>query len=273
MIHRLRSTLTIAVLSSQVGFAQARVVSAPPEPSLLNITRGWSRASILGDLRELKTTSDSDELRVWGGYGLATETQAVVLRRTGTQWSAFVARVMRCEIQIQTSVGDTASRATMQRYVAEARRSCGKSLRDVGAGTQIITAETLLVARLSLPDSTIERAWTDAVRAGALQLPARVERHRAMEDGFTYVVELRRGDVYRASVIEHVEPPAGDADRRIRDVYAAVNQLLQPEQVLKPLEELSRGTGSRRRDETGLWSAALASRGDVIQTAHRVEIR
>jgi len=122
----------------------------------------------------------------------------------------------------------------MQHYVAEARRRCGTSLRDVGAGTQIVTAETLLVARLGMPDSTIEHAWTAAVRAGALQLPARVERDRPMEDGFTYVVELRRGDDYRASVIEHVGVPAAEADRRVRDVYAAINGLLQPEQVLRP---------------------------------------
>ena len=234
MTHWLHSALAISVLSPPASFAQARVASAPPEPSLLNVTRQWSRASSLGDLRELKTTSDHIELRVWGGFGLTTQTQAVVIRRVGAQWSAFVARVLRCEIRIERSVGDTASRTTMQRYVAEARRQCGRSLRDVGAGAQIITAETLLVARLELPDSTVEHAWAAATRAGALQLPARVERDRAMEDGFMYVVELRRGDEYRASVIDHVEPPAGDPDRRIREVYVAVNQLLQPEQVLKP---------------------------------------
>jgi hypothetical protein len=238
MTHRLRTALAISVLLSQAGYAQARVSSAPPEPSLLNITRGWSRASSLGDLRELKTASDHLELRVWGGFGLATETQAVVIRRSGAQWSAFFARVMRCEIQIPRSAGDTASRETMQRFVAEARRNCGKSLSNVGAGTQIVTAETLLVARLSVPDSTIEHVWNAAVRAGALQLPARVDRNRAVEDGFTYVVELRRGDDYRASVIEHVEPSTHDADRRIREIYSAVHQLLPPEQVLKPDDRL-----------------------------------
>jgi len=122
----------------------------------------------------------------------------------------------------------------MQHYVAEARRHCGTSLRDVGAGVQIITAETLLVARLTVPDSAIEHAWTAAVRAGVLELPGRVERNHVMDDGFMYVVEIRRGDDYRASVIEHVEPPATEADRRVREVYTIVNQLLQPEQVLRP---------------------------------------
>src|SRR5215208_4531489 len=171
-----RFALAMVVLFlPHVALAQARVLSAPPEPSLVNITRGWSRASTLGDLRELKTGSDHLELRVWAGYGLTTTTHAVVLRRTGGQWSAFLARVIRCEIQIAKSVFDTASRATMHYYIAEARRQCGASLKDVGAGARIITADSLLVERLSLPDSMIEHAWTAAVRVGAFQLPARVE--------------------------------------------------------------------------------------------------
>src|SRR3954464_112741 len=92
MSHRKLFALAIVVVFSRPGFGQARVVSAPSEPSLLNITRTWSHASILGDLRELRTRSDYLELRVWGGYDVA-ETQAVVLRRTDGRWSAFLARV------------------------------------------------------------------------------------------------------------------------------------------------------------------------------------
>src|SRR6185503_13238357 len=111
-------------LSPSPSFGQARVVSAPAEPSLLNLTRTWSRASALGDLQELRTRSDHIELRVWRGYG-SSETQAIVLRRAEGHWSAFLARVIRCEIQIPRSVGDTASRMTMRRFVADARRNCG----------------------------------------------------------------------------------------------------------------------------------------------------
>jgi len=230
----LRSALALLVLTSQAGFAQARVQSAPPEPSLLNITRQWSRASILGDLRELRTGSDYRELRVWGGYGLSTETQAVVLRRANGQWSAFLARVMRCEIQIPRIVGETASRATMQQYTAEARRRCGVKLRDVGPGSQIITTDSLLVDTLSVSGSAIEEAWNAAVRAGVFELPARLERNPAIDDGFTYVVELRSGGDYRASSIEHIQRPETQADQQIKDVYAAVNRVLKDEQVLKP---------------------------------------
>jgi hypothetical protein len=230
----LRFAFTLAVLISQASFAQARVLSAPPEPSLLNITRQWSRASSLGDLRELRTQSDYQELRVWSGYGLTTETQGVVLRRANGHWSALLARVMRCEIQIPRAVGETASRGTMQHYTSEARRQCGTKLRDVSPGAQIITTDSLLVEPLSVPDSMIEEAWVAAVRAGVFRLPGRVERDRGMDDVFMYVVELRSGDDYRASTIEHMERPETPADQQIQGVYAAVNRVLKDGQVLKP---------------------------------------
>ncbi|HKW47629.1 MAG TPA: hypothetical protein VJN70_09290 [Gemmatimonadaceae bacterium] len=233
MSHPLRSVLALATFVSHLGLAQARVVSAPPEPSLLNITGQWSGASILGDLRELRTGSDYRELRVWGGYTLTSGTQGVILRRANGQWSAFLARVMQCEIQIPRVVGETASRATIQRYSAEARRQCGTKV-DVGPGTQVITTDSLFVAALSVPESTIEAAWTAAERAGVFQLPPRIERNRTMDDVFMYVVELRSGGDYRASTIEHMTQPEIPADQQVKDIYAAVNRVLKDEQILKP---------------------------------------
>ena len=122
--------VAIMVMLPGRAFGQARVTSAPAEPSLLNLTTAWSRASTLGDLRQLRTRSDFLELRVWHGFGLA-ETQAVVLRRIDGHWSASLARVIRCEIQIPKSVGGTASVTTMRGYVAEARRKCGTPVVDV----------------------------------------------------------------------------------------------------------------------------------------------
>jgi hypothetical protein len=230
----MRSAVLLTIVLSQGALAQARVLSAPPEPSLLNITRQWSSASSLGDLRELHAASDYRELRVWGGYGLATPTQGVVLRRANGHWSAFVARVMRCEIQISATVADTASRATMARYGDEARRHCGTAVVDLGPGARIITTDSLFVAALAVPDSTIQEAWNAAERAGVSQLPPRIERNHAMDDAFMYVVELRSGDDYRASVIEHLEPSETRADQQMRDVYSAVNRVLSDDQRLKP---------------------------------------
>ena len=219
----------LVVLLSGPGSGQAKVVSAPPEPSLLNITRTWTRASTLGDLRELRTRSDYLELRVWGGFGLA-ETQAVVLRRADGHWSAFVGRVIRCEIQIPASVADTASQTTMRRYVADARRACGTSVTDVNAGARIIATDTLVVTQLEVREPEIEAAWKAALAAGLLQLPARVNRGSAPTGDFTYVIELRRGDEYRASQIEQVARPEVEADTQVKDIYAAVRRLLPSRQ-------------------------------------------
>jgi hypothetical protein len=232
-IDQLRVGLALVVLLSGTGGAQARVLSAPPEPSLLNLTGAWARASSLGDLQELKATADYVELRVWGGFGSGA-TQGVVLRRASGKWSAFLARVRRCELEIPLSVGDTASRATMQGFVAQARRQCGTPLSAVGAGVRIITADTLAVAQLSAADSSIENAWTAAVRAGVSQLPGSVKRTGATSTDFTYVVELRRGSEYRASQIEHLDRPETEADRQVKELYAAISSVLPPELRLQP---------------------------------------
>jgi hypothetical protein len=189
---------------------------------------------MLGDLRELKTDRDDLELRVWGGFGLTTNTQGVILRRSGGRWSAFLARVLRCEIQISKSVADTASRRTTQGYLAEARRKCGTPVADVGPGARILTTDSLVVDRLDVADSTSQRAWAAAERAGVFELPGHIERNRAIEDAFMYVVELRRGNEYRASVIEHLERPETRADQQVANVYAVMSGILPLELRLSP---------------------------------------
>ena len=216
--------VTIGAFVSQQSFGQARVVSAPSEPSLLNLTTTWARESTLGDLREPRVSGDYLELRVWHGYG-PSETQATILRRAQGHWSAFLARVIRCELQIPGSVGDSASAATMRGFVAEARRRCGTSMVDVTPVARVIAADTLVVQRLVVSEAAIEAAWNEAERAGVVQLPGRVKRSLTREDGFTYFIELRRGDEYRASEIEDLERPEVKADSMVKQVYLAVQRL------------------------------------------------
>jgi hypothetical protein len=122
----------------------------------------------------------------------------------------------------------------MQQYTAQARRHCGVALKDVSPGARIITTDTLLVVPIGVPDSAIEETWAAAVRAGVQQLPPRVERNPVIDDVFTYVVELRQGDDYRASEIEHVKDPEAGPDQQVQAVYAVVNRLVPEAQVTKP---------------------------------------
>jgi len=202
------------------------VVSAPPEPSLLNITTGWARASSLGPLPELRVPSDYLELRVWHGYGPA-ETQSIVIRRSGGRWSAFLGRVIRCEIEIPSSVGDTASPVTMRQYVARARRNCGASVTNVSPGARLLATDTLVVQELDVPESDVETAWKDALDAGLLRLPPRVDR-KMTGDGTMYVIEVRRGDEYRATELEDLERPEVEADSAVKRIYSAVHRLVRP---------------------------------------------
>lgn len=141
---------------------------------------------------------------------------------------------MRCELQIPRVVGETASSATIRHYTAEAKRQCGTKLKDVGPGSQIITTDSLVIDSLGVAESAIENAWAAADQAGVRDLPPRVGHKQGIDDPFMYVVELRDGDEYRASAIEHVNPPETQADRHVQDVYAAVNRLLRGDLILKP---------------------------------------
>ena len=116
----------------------------------------------------------------------------------------------------------------MRRYAAEARRRCGASVANEGPGARIIATDTLVVQELAVPESEIEAAWKEALGAGVLQLPTRVKRSRAVDDSVTYLIELRRGDEYRAAEIEDLERPEVEADTQVKQVYAAVRRLLRP---------------------------------------------
>jgi hypothetical protein len=114
----------------------------------------------------------------------------------------------------------------MRRFVAEARRSCGVSVVDVAPGARLIAADTLVVQPLEISETDIEAVWQDAQTAGVTGLPARVQHtSAAANDGSTYVIELRRGNEYRASEIEDVERPEVKADSQVKQIYDALKRV------------------------------------------------
>ena len=93
-------------------------------------------------------------------------------------------------------------------------------------GALIFNADTLAITALEAESRTIERAWDSAVREGLLTLPPMVSRTWRMMDGFSYVIEVRRGAEYRASSIEHVDKPEAPADAEVQRVYDALMRLV-----------------------------------------------
>jgi hypothetical protein len=69
----------------------------------------------------------------------------------------------------------------------------------------MIVVDTHALHRSPTADYT-KPFWQEVKREGLLELPPRVARAWMMTDGLTYVVEVRRGDDYRASEIEYTKP-------------------------------------------------------------------
>lgn len=154
-------------------------------------------------------------------------TTGVVLRRTAGRWSGWRTRTHQCLLHLPPDVGDTLSDASVRRYKDQARRSCGDELVDTLAAATVISADSLEVRAVPAEQGPeLDAAWRDAVAAGVLALPPEVPRTWEMLDGRTFVVEVRHGDGYRASVIECTQPPETETDRRIQRVYHAVYERL-----------------------------------------------
>ena len=74
-------------------------------------------------------------------------------------------------------------------------------------------------------ETDIEAAWKDAESSGVLQLPGRVEQSAAPAGDVTFLIEVRRGDSYRATEIAEVDPPRVKADSQVRRIYAATQRV------------------------------------------------
>jgi hypothetical protein len=183
---------------------------------LVRITQRWGAASPIDALPTRAMGADDVELRVWGGYGLGGPF-GVILRRTDRRWHAWRARVVTCVINASAFSQDVNSPPTDSMLLAEARRGCPRSV--AGGGTYY-SKDTLA---LEVADArNAGTVWEQAFRAGVFELPPRVPHERLMVDGFAIVIEVRRGDSYRASKFQAVRPPEVAADSVARQVYRTV---------------------------------------------------
>jgi hypothetical protein len=210
----------LASCAAAPAAAQAREVSVPTHPGLLGLTQTRAAASALGDLRAGSRAPDDVELRLWRGYGL-TGTTGVVLRRTGGRWTGFAARMLECQLWVPATVADSFLPATVRRYQEIAKRDCGKPQPRVQLPALAITADSIAVRPLPA-GAYLRQAWDEAMAAGVGSLPPGPPTARIALDGTGLVVELRRGNDYRASDFLFVRPAPSDADRRMQRVFGVV---------------------------------------------------
>ena len=222
MSMRLLFCALLGLVSPLTLVAQARTVSAPAGPSLVDIARQWSRASQLGDLREGQLSAGDVEVRAWTGFGIAG-THAVRLRREGGLWRAWRISMVSCSIVVPRAAGDTASRTTRTRWEAEARAQCGDTL-TLPTSAHVISVDTLAVVPINAASTVIESAWTGAVQRGMLILPPLPAREMTF-DGVGYVVEVRQGPAYRASVIQFAGDGSTDAERQMLSIMSSLAPL------------------------------------------------
>jgi hypothetical protein len=193
---------------------------APGRETLLRFTQEWGRESALGELSMRSMGASDVEVRFWGGYGLFG-TSAMVLRRTGDVWQAWRAEVQPCPVVLPMPVGDTVSERTLTYYRREARKTCGDRRSDTLSAAAMFRADT--VGLYPLPSADYEAYWQELKQNGLAQLPPEVHRGWMMLDGHTYVVEVRRGNDYRASVIEHTKPESR-ADTLVQRLAALIRR-------------------------------------------------
>jgi hypothetical protein len=211
--------MSMVVVPGSLAGQASRVVE-PANGFLLGLTQEWGRSSALGDLKAAALGPAAIELRFWGGYGLAG-TRGVVLRSDGRTWSAHRTIVHRCYVGVPSAALDSAS---LLRYQAEAKRSCGP---PTTGGGYVVKADSVEVVPVGA-QADLGQVWRDAVALGLLDLPPEPGERRFGFDGLTYVVELRQGPEYRASVIRHVRPPRTEADAQVQAIYRLLDERLTP---------------------------------------------
>jgi hypothetical protein len=206
--------LAVAVAPSTATGQQRRWQDMPTD-YLAFITERWGLVDRrLGLLRWKDIRPGDIELRFWAGYGLVG-TGAILLNRTGGQWTARRVRVRGCWLALPPSVADTMSLATRERYEAEARRRCDEPRIDTLSVASVLTSDTLVIETVATA-ADLARVWEDIVAAGLLRLPTSVHRSAMMFDGHSWVVEVRLGQEYRLSSITSWSREEVPADKAIK---------------------------------------------------------
>lgn len=173
-------------------------ISAPEDSYILEMTRWWGKkCSSLGEMHAMNADSGDVAVRFWGGYGI-DETRGISLRRIRSEWKAKAVRVERRKVEVPDSIRSDST--AVRQYVNDLSRNACTVVSRFGPGQNFV----MDTVRVSEPPKTpdLDKLWKRLRSHGILRLPPDPEEAGVpVEDGHTYVVEVRTGNQYRSSVI------------------------------------------------------------------------
>ncbi len=204
--------------------AQGVIVYQPEDDYLLEVTQKWaSERSKLGDLRVKPIDSTDIVLRFWDGYGMFG-TRGILLKRVDGRWSGRKLNVKSCPIFYPDSLkGKITKKDFFLRDFST--KDCNGDKYEYGSLT---TIDTVLISPLNRPRSELKQSWNELLETGLLDLPTHVEHNWVMTDGRGFVIEVRVGDLYRASVLTYLKEPQVKAHKRIKKLAKILYRNLDP---------------------------------------------
>jgi len=220
----LRNRLIIFAFFILLGFApfchaQNIEIVEPEDDLLLEFTQEWgSERSTLGNLKKKKIGNNDLELRFWAGYGLFG-TRGLILEKEDDIWTANKANVENCFVYYPDSLKNTISKENFFSNISTT--DCNEDQHEFGSVREV---DTVLVSPIKIKNTELDKLWNSMVKIGLSDLPTHVDRDWIMTDGHTYVVELRKKNLYKASVIEHLEEPEVKADQQIKNLAKLVSE-------------------------------------------------
>ncbi len=88
--------------------------------------------------------------------------------------------------------------------------------------------DTVLVSPLNHPQTKLNQLWNELLDAGLLDLPTHVEDNILVTDGRHFVVEVRIGNLYHASVLTYFEESRVKAHKTIKKLAKILYKSLKP---------------------------------------------
>ncbi len=236
--HLVVAALTVALPAAAVADATTtQGVSEPGDGYLHAVVQAWTEKSPVGSLRAMTLPENDVELRIWTGFN-ALGTWAHVLRRRNGEWTVSAIHIDRYYAGASNAIA--AREGILPPCIVDEMKSrcVVETTYDAQDRPLDYVLECAQEEQPGQPDDQAEMAglWDSLIALGLLSLPPTIERKRdwVSTGGHFYVIEVRTGNRYRATVTEY----AGDSpiDAKIHRILRAFDDALGTDTLYRGYE-------------------------------------